>query len=75
MNTPTKEEFEEWRDSRVAKWFFEQIEKEVTEQVMNAVFSPIENRSTEEIAYRVVERRGWATGILSVRELRYEELT
>lgn len=74
MNDPTKEEFEEWRDSRVAKWFFARIERQMTEELVNACLAPVENRSTEDIAYRVVERRGWAAGIVSVRELRYEDL-
>lgn len=74
MNDPTKEEFEEWRDSRVAKWFFDRIEKQLIEQIVNAAFAPVENRSIEEIAYRVVERRGWAAGVMSVRELRYEDI-
>jgi hypothetical protein len=74
VNDPTKEEFDEWRDSRVAKWFFDRIDRQVTEQLVNAAFAPVENRSIEEIAYRVVERRGWAMGVSSVRELRYEEL-
>ena len=74
MNDPTKEEFDEWRDSRVAKWFFDRIDRQVTEQLVNAAFAPVENRSIEEIAYRVVERRGWAVGASSVRALTYEDI-
>lgn len=74
MNRPTEEEFKEWRDSRVAKWFFDTIEQHLRMQMLEQQVMRLQGRGVGEVAMQAAERSGYVAGVMSVESVDYTQL-
>ena len=72
--TPSKIEFDEWRDSFVGAWFFDALNETVKNEMLSAMSGSMMNESCETVAMRYAERVGYIAGVLSVESLTYEDL-
>ena len=70
----TEELFTEWRESLVAQWFFDCVQKEVMQQAFDRQFRSMDGKSVDQIALEAVETRGYIAGILAVESLSFSEL-
>jgi hypothetical protein len=74
MNNPTEEEFLEWRQSRVAEWFFRSVERDLQEQMFNRQLGGLMGKSVDQLALETAERLGYAAGVLAVSSVRFSDL-
>ena len=72
--TVTQEEFDEWRKSRCADWFFDRVEHMLKEQIFERQFMRLQDKTVDEIALQAVENLGYIAGVLSIRGLEYQHL-
>ena len=74
MNSPTEEEFLEWRKSYVGEWFFKSIERDLKEQMFNRQLGGLMGKSVDQLALETAERLGYAAGVLAVSSVEYRDL-
>jgi heme oxygenase len=71
---PTEEEFLEWRQSHVAKFFFDEVERQLRGQMLEQQLQSLHDKTVDQVALATAETRGYVAGVLAVSAVEYNDL-